>query len=58
MFLGTVLIVICGLVQLTVLYDIPSALEYGLYPFIWGALIKVLLGAIVILFAEKKGAAN
>lgn len=53
MFLGTAVIVMCGLIQLSYLYDIPRALEYGLYPFIWGALIKIILGALVIYGYER-----
>ena len=53
MFLGTVLIVGSGLIQLTYLYDFPSALEYGLYPFVWGALIKIVIGALVMYYSSK-----
>ena len=52
MFLGTVVIVTCGLIQLSILYDFPRALEYGLYPFIWGAVIKIIIGAGVMQIAK------
>ncbi|MFK8105122.1 MAG: biotin transporter BioY [Saprospiraceae bacterium] len=48
MTLGTVVIVACGLAQLTYLYDWERALAYGLYPFIPGAIIKIILGAAVL----------
>ena len=55
MLLGTVVIIIGGLVQLTFIYDFSSALEYGFYPFIWGAVIKIVLGALIVFAYEKYG---
>ena len=48
MFFGTVLILFFGLVRLTMLYDWPSALAYGFYPFLPGAVIKIILGALIM----------
>jgi hypothetical protein len=28
-------------------YDLTRALTWGLYPFLWGALIKIILGGII-----------
>ena len=47
MVIGTLLITICGLILLTARYDLDTALKYGFYPFIWGAIIKTLLGATI-----------
>lgn len=54
MFIGTVIIVTCGLIQLSILFDFPRALEYGLYPFIWGAIIKIIIGAVLIQLVKIK----
>ena len=48
MLLGTLVIVVFGLAWLSYLYGFSKALEYGLYPFIPGAIIKILAGAIVV----------
>jgi len=53
MLLGTVIIILFGLLWLSYLYDFSRALEYGFYPFLWGAVIKILIGALVI-FGYKK----
>ena len=47
MVIGTLIITLCGLVPLTVKYGFDSALKYGFYPFVWGALIKTILGATI-----------
>lgn len=47
MVIGTMIITAFGLIPLTVKYGIQSALKYGFYPFLWGALIKTLLGATI-----------
>ncbi|MEM1321890.1 MAG: biotin transporter BioY [Bacteroidota bacterium] len=44
MLLGTAVLLFFGLLQLSVKYGLPKALEYGFYPFWPGALIKALLG--------------
>ena len=48
MLLGTLTIVAFGLAWLTYLYGFSKALEYGLYPFISGALVKIVAGAIFV----------
>lgn len=48
MLIGTIIIVFFGLLQLTFLYGFEKALEYGLYPFIRGAVIKIVLGAMAL----------
>ena len=35
------------IVMVVLLYGFEKALEYGFYPFIWGALIKILAGAVI-----------
>ena len=54
MLLGTALIVVCGVFRLSLLYGVGKALEYGFYPFIWGALIKIVVGAVVIYLFERR----
>lgn len=46
--LGTVVILVFGVGWLTYLYGFEKGLLYGFYPFWKGAVIKVLLGALVI----------
>lgn len=46
-FLGTAVIVGCGLLWLAYLYDWPRALSYGFYPFWPGAIVKILLGGFI-----------
>jgi len=49
MLLGTLVIILCGVFRLSTLYGFEKALEYGFYPFWQGALVKVLLGAVLVL---------
>lgn len=44
---GTSLILLCGVVHLAFSIGLTNALNYGLYPFVYGALIKIVLGAAV-----------
>jgi biotin transport system substrate-specific component len=53
MTIGTALIIACGLLWLTYLYGWLKALAYGFYPFVWGAVVKILLGALVVYAIEK-----
>lgn len=53
MTFGTAIILFFGIGRLTNLYGFEKALEYGFFPFWQGALIKILLGAIVLFFVEK-----
>ncbi len=45
MTIGTLIIIIFGVAHLSYHYGFSKALEYGFYPFIPGALAKILLGA-------------
>lgn len=53
MTIGTFVILLLGVGKLTVDYDLRRALEWGFYPFIWGALIKIVLGAGVAYLANR-----
>ena len=55
MAIGTALILICGIAQLTFLYGLDKALEYGFWPFWPGALVKIILGAVIIYYMPKYG---
>lgn len=48
MLIGTLVIMGLGVAYLTYLYGFDKALEYGFYPFVPGAILKVLLGALVV----------
>ena len=48
MTIGTALILVCGIAQLTYLYGLDNALEYGFWPFWPGAIIKIILGAVIV----------
>ena len=45
MTIGTMVILLFGVGRLIQLYGIEKGLQYGLYPFWKGALIKIILGA-------------
>jgi len=45
MGLGTGLILLGGLLWLAHLYDLPQAFEWGVRPYLPGALLKIVLGA-------------
>ncbi len=47
MVIGTMIISASGVLFLTFKYDFVSALNFGFYPFLWGALIKTILGASI-----------
>ncbi len=53
MTIGTIVILFFGLLQLTFMYGFEKALEYGLYPFIPGAIFKILLGGVVVFMVQK-----
>ncbi len=56
MFLGTALLLFIGNAHLANKYGWAQALEYGFFPFWKGGLIKVLLGAsLVVLFEYLRG---
>jgi biotin transporter BioY len=48
MLIGTMIIVGAGVLWLTYLYGWRKALEYGFYPFVWGAIVKIILGAVAV----------
>ncbi|MCB0569503.1 MAG: biotin transporter BioY [Phaeodactylibacter sp.] len=45
---GTVVILAFGLLRLAMLYGWEKALEYGLYPFWKGAIVKIFIGGLAI----------
>jgi biotin transporter BioY len=47
MSIGTATILILGVGKLTYEYDLTRALAWGFYPFLWGALIKIILGGLI-----------
>ena len=54
MTIGTALILVCGIAQLTYLYGLDKALEYGFWPFWQGAIVKIILGAAIVYFVPKE----
>jgi len=47
MIIGTIIILVFGVGKLTYDYTLSQALEWGFYPFIWGAILKIFLGAAI-----------
>jgi biotin transport system substrate-specific component len=47
MTIGTIIILVFGVGKLTYDYTFFQALEWGFHPFLWGAIIKIILGATV-----------
>ncbi len=54
MLIGTLVIMASGVAYLSYLYGFEKGLEYGFYPFIPGAVLKILLGALVVFFTKEK----
>ena len=50
--LGTIVIVSAGVLWLSVLYGFEKGLEYGFFPFWRGAIVKVVLGSLIIIIYE------
>lgn len=48
MTIGTVIILFFGIGRLTSLYGLEKGLTYGFYPFWKGAIVKIVLGAIIL----------
>lgn len=48
MSIGTIVILFFGISRLAQLHGLSKALTYGFYPFWQGALIKIVLGAIIL----------
>ncbi len=55
MTLGTAVIIAFGLLHLSVLYGFEKALDYGFYPFLPGALVKIILGAGLLWLWHRLG---
>jgi len=53
MLVGTIIIVGVGVLHLSQLYGMEKALEYGFYPFWKGAIIKIILGALLAWTIKK-----
>ncbi len=54
MTIGTVIILVFGIAQLTFLYGFEKALQYGFFPFLPGAIVKIILGAAIIYYIPKE----
>ena len=54
MAIGTALILICGIAQLTFLYGFEKALQYGFLPFWPGAILKIILGTVIVYCIPKE----
>lgn len=48
MTIGTIVILLFGIGHLSLKYGLEKALEYGFYPFWPGAIIKIIIGAIIL----------
>ncbi len=53
MAIGTAIILIFGIAQLTYFLGFGKALQYGLYPVLPGAIVKIGLGAAVVLLVRR-----
>ena len=53
MTIGTLFILAFGIGYLAYLYDFQKAMEWGFYPFWQGAIIKIVLGALIVWGWEK-----
>ncbi len=53
MFYGTLIILLFGVLRLSFKYGFPKAMEIGFYPFLWGGLIKIILGAVIAYLIER-----
>ena len=47
MLIGTVIILICGLLRLSLMFEFEKSIEAGFYNLWQGALIKIVLGAVI-----------
>jgi len=50
MTLGTSIILLIGTLHLSVEFGMARAIEYGVTPFVPGAIIKILMGTAIVLF--------
>ena len=53
MTIGTMVILIFGIAHLTYLYGFEKALQYGFFPIWPGAIVKIILSAVIIYFIPK-----
>ena len=53
MTLGTLILLFFGVTRLAFKFGVRNALEYGFYPFWTGAVIKILVGAIVVYYINR-----
>ncbi len=53
MFLATALLMFCGVLWLSLKFGFTKALEYGFYPFVPGAVIKIVLSAVLAFVIYK-----
>lgn len=51
--LGTIIILICGVSVLAYHIGLSSAIELGLAPFWLAAIVKIILGTIIVVFIRK-----
>jgi biotin transport system substrate-specific component len=56
MLIGTIVILFWGILRLSMLYGFEKAMGYGFYPFWKGALVKVLLGALIVFYTRRVSA--
>lgn len=56
MFAGTCVILACGITHLSQSIGLANALQYGLYPFLLGAMIKIVAGAFIVTLLKYIGA--
>ena len=53
MIVGSLVIILFGVLRLSFDFGIVKALEYGFYPFVAGAVVKIVLGALVGFYLKK-----
>jgi len=53
MLLGTAIIFFCGYIWLANLIGMEKAFQFGVLPFLWGAVFKISLAAAVLLLSWK-----
>ena len=51
--LGTIVILLFGVGRLMTLYDVQKGIQYGFIPFWKGALIKILIGSLIVWGIKK-----
>ena len=51
--IGTLIILICGVVVLSLFIGVPSAIQYGFIPFLMGAVVKIIAGTAIVYGIKK-----